>query len=324
MIKGPKFSIIIAVYNVENYLSQCLDSVVNQTLLDIEIICVNDGTKDHSRSVLEQYQKRDDRIQIVDKANGGLSSARNAGLRVAIGDYVVFLDSDDYLECGACERLYYEILEHRPDVIVFGTHIFPYYPWPDPWLINNLTTRTRAYNDGGMESLLRENGATPFVWRDCFKREFLSENNILFDEKIRFAEDLIFQFMAFPLARQVIFISDKLYHYRWNRAGSLMNNAARDPYQKYMHHINAMHAVADFWREKGFLEKYRQEFMAWTVSFMGWDLYNYQGHKKEELIRRLCRFWAKYELLNHTGKLSLKQKIYCTYFLKYCKKANKK
>ena len=97
MIKEPKFSIIIPVYNVENYLSECLDSVIKQTIMDLEIICVNDGTKDHSREILEEYQKQDARIQIIDKVNGGLSSARNAGLAAATGEYILFLDSDDYL-----------------------------------------------------------------------------------------------------------------------------------------------------------------------------------------------------------------------------------
>lgn len=320
MIKAPKFSIIIPVYNVENYLSQCLDSVINQTLLDIEIICVNDGTKDHSREVLEAYQKKDERIQIVDKANGGLSSARNAGLKAATGDYIVFLDSDDYLEHRACERLYYEVLEHRPDIIVFGSHIFPYYPWPDQWLIHNLTTRTVAYKDGGIKPLFNENGARPFVWRDCFKRRFLLKHELLFDENIRFAEDLIFQFMAFPLAKQVIFISDKLYHYRWSRSNSLMANAAKDPYQKYVHHINALYVIADFWKERGYLEQYKQEFMAWTVSFMGWDLYNYQGHAKNDLINRLREFWMSYGLQVYTKHLPVKDKVYYKYIMKYTDK----
>ena len=227
MIKAPKFSIIIPVYNVENYLSECLDSIVAQTILDLEIICVNDGTTDQSRKILAEYQRQDDRIRIIDKENGGLSSARNTGLKAATGDYVMFVDSDDFLEPRACERIYYEILEHRPDTIVFGTHIFPYYPWPTEWLIRNLTTRTTAYYNAGVQALLNENGATPFVWRDCFRREFLTTNELVFDETVRFGEDLIFQFEVFPNAKTIIFISDKLYHYRWSRPDSLMANVSQ-------------------------------------------------------------------------------------------------
>lgn len=122
---SPKFSIIIPIYNVEDYLSKCLDSVIEQTLMDIEIICVNDGSKDKSLNILQQYSNNDNRIRIISKENGGLSSARNAGLKVAKGDYICFLDSDDYAEPNLCERLYTEILEYKPDIIAFGANIFP-------------------------------------------------------------------------------------------------------------------------------------------------------------------------------------------------------
>ena len=88
-------SVIIPVYNVENYLRECLDSVINQSLDNIEIICVNDGSTDKSRDILSEYKNKDKRISILDKENGGLSSARNAGLKAAVGKYVFFLDSDD-------------------------------------------------------------------------------------------------------------------------------------------------------------------------------------------------------------------------------------
>ena len=317
MIKEPKFSIIIPVYNVENYLSECLDSVIKQTVIDLEIICVNDGTKDHSRAILEEYQKLDPRIQIIDKENGGLSSARNAGLMAATGEYILFLDSDDYLEECACERILYEILEHHPDIVVFGTHIFPYYPWPTKWHIRNLTTRTTAYWNDGVNALMNENGSTPFVWRDCFKREFLNEYHILFNDTVRYGEDIIFQFEAFPHAASVIFISDKLYHYRWSRAGSLMAAASKDMYKKYSYHIDAMQIIADYWKEHGLLDRYGNEFFAWTVSFIGWDLFDYSGEAKEILIKRACEFWDVFELGKYMSGLTAKNKVYYTYIRNY-------
>ena len=104
MVKRPKISVIIPIYNVEDYLNRCLESVVNQTLFDIEIIGVNDGTKDDSVAVIRKYMALDKRIQLVEKENGGLSSARNAGLEVATGELILFLDSDDYLCKGAFEK----------------------------------------------------------------------------------------------------------------------------------------------------------------------------------------------------------------------------
>lgn len=320
MIKGPKFSVIIPVYNVENYLSECLDSVINQSLFDIEIICVNDGSKDRSREILTEYQKRDSRILIIDKINGGLSSARNAGLKVATGDYIVFLDSDDYIALNTCERLYYEVLEHSPDIIVFGSHFFPGYTQNNPWLIQNLSVRNRNYTTGGLEPLLKENGAHPFVWRDCFRRDFLVKYNLFFEESARFAEDLIFQFSAFPLAKHVVFVSDKLYYYRSNRPNSLMDGAGKNLYQKYSYHIDALELIAEFWDKHDLLNKYNDEFMAWTIEFMGWDLYSYKGEGKKILIQRLCEFWIKNKMLNCKLKLSKKNGFYYKYIYKFYKK----
>lgn len=317
MTKEPKFSIIIPVYNVENYLSECLESVINQSLYDVEIICVNDGTKDRSREILTEYQKRDNRILIVDKENGGLSSARNAGLNIATGEYVVFLDSDDYVANNICERIYREILEYSPEIIVFGADSFPQYAERDPWLINNLATGNTIYRDCGVTALLEENGAYPFVWRNCYKRQFLIENELFFDEDVRFAEDLIFQFMAFPLAKQVVFISDKLYYYRANRQNSLMSNTRNNLYQKYIYHIEALDIIAGYWKKKDLLKYYSQEFMAWTVSFMGWDLYYYKGERKEELLERTCQFWKKYNLEKCASKIPSRNRVFYKYIYKH-------
>ena len=96
-----KFSIVIPVYNVEPYLPECLDSVLNQTLSDWEAVCVNDGSTDNSSVVLEDYASKDSRFRVITQPNGGLSAARNTGMKAALGDYVLFLDSDDWLEPNA-------------------------------------------------------------------------------------------------------------------------------------------------------------------------------------------------------------------------------
>ena len=128
MVKRPKVSIILPIYNVEDYLSRCLESLINQTLLDIEIIGVNDGSKDHSADILRQYMALDSRIQMIDKENGGTASARNAGLDAASGEMIFFLDPDDYVAKNACERIYEEHLSYGADIIVFGSTPFPEIP----------------------------------------------------------------------------------------------------------------------------------------------------------------------------------------------------
>ena len=313
MIKSPKFSIIIPVYNVEKYLSICLNSVIKQTLKDIEIICVNDGSKDNSADILELYKAKDSRIKVVEKQNGGLSSARNEGLKYAQGEYILFLDSDDYFQSNTCERLYQEVIERKPDIIVFGANLFPIYPAPEWWYVNNLSPKTGVYKGKPVHTLLHETGAYPFIWRDCIKRSFLEECKLEFNEVIKYAEDTIFQFCLFPFADCIVFISDHLYNYRWTREGSLMDNAAKDLGKKYSWHIEAVRIIAEYWKKKGLLNKYGEYFFDWSVSFTTWDLYKYKGPDKIELVNRLFSVWKDYDLLKYRNKLSLKQKFkfYC-------------
>ena len=320
MEKLPKFSIIIPVYNVEDYLSPCLDSVINQTLRDIEIICVDDGSRDNSLEILNIYKKCDRRITIISKDNGGLSSARNTGLKHAHGDYILFLDSDDCIALNTCERLYAEVLERRPEIIVFGAKIFPIYPYPDQWLFHNLSPRTTLYHQDSINALLNENGAYPFVWRDCFRRDFLEEHGLDFDETVRFAEDTIFQFFAFPFADDIVFIADKLYAYRWFRTSSLMHSASKNLATKYSCHITAISRIAEFWKEKGLLPKYGEAFFNWTLAFMGWDLRFFEGKEKPMLISSLCNLWFKYDLQDYYKKLPWKQRVNYYYLKRQMRK----
>jgi len=116
-IDKPRVSIIIPVFNVENYLKECLDSVVNQTLKDIEIICVNDGSTDGSLSILEEYKEKDERIKVISKLNGGYGHTMNVGMDAATGEYIGIVEPDDYIEPDMYEILYIEAVENDVDFI---------------------------------------------------------------------------------------------------------------------------------------------------------------------------------------------------------------
>ena len=117
--KAALLSVIIPVYNVEPYLEQCLDSVINQTYKNLEIICINDGSSDNSLKILEKYQKKDSRIKLINQKNKGLSEARNAGLDVAKGEYIAFVDSDDYLELNAYKEAMKVMLQDKNPLILY-------------------------------------------------------------------------------------------------------------------------------------------------------------------------------------------------------------
>ena len=134
----PAISVIVPIYNVEPYLSQCLDSIISQTLADIEIICVNDGSTDNSLQILQKYAAQDNRIKIINQPNQGLSAARNSGIDVATGEFIGFVDSDDYIAPDFYETLYTVAKKYKANIaasniIKFNQKqpvFYPLSPWP--------------------------------------------------------------------------------------------------------------------------------------------------------------------------------------------------
>ena len=240
----PIVSILVPVYNVSKYLRQCLDSLVNQTLSDIEIICVNDGSTDESGKILQEYAAVDSRIVVVNKANGGLPSARNAGLDVARGKYVGFVDGDDYVDSDMYRKMYNAAIANNADIVVCGGHLFPKEEKASQWLKDVLSPRDITYRAGGEEALYSERGAKPFLWRDLIKKQLIDEHNFRLDESIVVGEDQAFQFKVFPAAKRVTFISDKLYYYRYSRPESIMNEPQYKDYgARISKHVNMMASI---------------------------------------------------------------------------------
>ncbi len=270
MSKKPKFSIIVPVYNVEPYLSYCLNTIVEQTLRDIEIICVNDGSTDQSLKILQAYAREDDRIKIINKPNGGLSSARNAALPVAEGEYILFVDSDDMICKYTCDRLYREILQKAPDVIIFGTEIFPGAVMkPDRgWLEWTLAVNPVYYDKNCINALFWERASKPYVYNKCFKNSTLKKNKISFDEQIKFGEDMVFLFMVFSRISSVIYIPDKLYKYRYDREGSLMDQSRKDVEWKLKYHLKIMEKILKDWDEHGFIKGHEESLYIWCLEFI--------------------------------------------------------
>ncbi len=300
MIGCPvKVSVIVPVYNVEKYLSTCLTSCLNQTLYDIEIICVNDGSTDNSLNILKEFAEADNRIIILDKENGGLSSARNAGIKAASGNIVMFLDSDDYLSPNACERVWIETLQAPTDIIIFGTNIFPLKPEPSNWHHKVLTVKSRRYSQFTPQVLFGEMGAKPFVWRQAFAKKLFDEHGLFFNEDVKYGEDMVFQLEMFPHAEHFSFISDALYNYRWYREGSLMSSLREDIDKRIEQHLDFVKIITEYWEEQGWLELYGTEYVEWVLSFLVVDIKNKAVQKENEHFESLNEILVKYGLKKH-------------------------
>jgi len=264
-----RISVVVPVYNVEDYLDWCLESLRSQSLADIEIICVNDGSTDRSLEKLVQWAERDSRIKIVDKPNGGLSSARNAGIRAATSDYVCFLDSDDRFRPKACETMVQLFRQTGADVLTFGASCYPKGAG-NLWLKDVLSPRDVVYESFSPDILFAEK-SRPFVWRTACRRSLLIEKNILFDETLRFGEDQVFDFALYPRAGRVVLSSKKLYDYRVSREGSLMAGMRDDSGAKLLEHVNIVRQILTNWDEGGFLLQYPVDMISFALDFSLYD-----------------------------------------------------
>ena len=287
-----ELAVVVPVYNVEDYLEWCLDSIVAQTYKDIEVICVNDGTKDRSRDIAARYVEADPRFVIVDKPNGGLSSARNAGIRAATAPYVCFVDSDDRITPDACEKIMAAFEKTDADVITFGANCYPASAGYD-WLTTHLSPRDIEY-DGFSPDLIFKEMSRPYAWRTACKKSFLIENNLFFDENLLFGEDQAFHFAIYPRAPKTLLMSDKLYDYRVTREGSLMHSVYTDPMKKMAEHINIIKHIYDDWATAGFLKQYPNEMMAWTVEFALFAITTQDDPPRNELMDSLREVWLMY------------------------------
>lgn len=299
----PRMSVIVPVYNVERYLAACLDSIRGQSFRDIEIICVNDGSPDRSPALLRMAAAVDDRIKIVNKPNGGLSSARNAGLRVATGDYVLFVDSDDSLQRKACATIIKEFERSDAEIVTFGAYVVPKVV-ATRWLTRTLSPRKITY-EGFEPALLFRESSRPFVWRSAFSREFLLREQLEFDEQVAFGEDQVFYFAAYPVSRRTSLIRAKLYDYRVARSDSLMGSRFSAPKVMLAEHQHIAQTILKLWHERGWLETYRPHIYGFVLEFLGSDVITARGkfgaQMRTELAALLREFFGKGPWLNEVN-----------------------
>lgn len=210
-----KLSIIVPVYGVEKYIDKCLNSLVKQSLKEIEIIVVNDGTKDNSQKIIDKYVKKyPDKIKSYIKENGGQGSARNYGLKKATGEYIGYVDSDDFVEKDMYKKLYDKAKENNYDIVVCGN-----YNVSEDYQNKNIDAFINNYNTD-LENIFFGKMA---VWNKIYKRDILIKNKLEFKEKVWY-EDLAFTLKAIMNSNTFAFIDEPLYDYLI-REGSTMNNS---------------------------------------------------------------------------------------------------
>ncbi len=244
----PKLSIIIPVYNVEEYLKDCLNSVLKQRFTDYEVICINDGSTDNSLQILNEYKLKYPQIKIIDQENKGLSAARNKGIEKATGDYILFLDSDDWLVDNALEMLANAIVDE--DFIVFNGKRFiedSGVEEADMGVEEKELSGWGYYNKYALQS--RKFHFVCVVLR-AYKRSFLLNNNLFFEDGL-YHEDNLFTPIACYYAQKVKVIPDVLYVYRI-RKGSITTNQS---FKSLTDIIQVANKLSDFFIPKTDIDK---------------------------------------------------------------------
>ena len=303
-----EISVIIPVFNGEKYLNECLDSVVNQSFKDIEIICVNDGSTDASLKILKQYSNKDKRIKIISQENKGLGASRNIGLKKSCGKYIYFIDCDDYIDLKTLEKLYNNITSNDSDVVLFKYNTFK---------DNKVCKKNVQFK---INQIFGDTDYSNFTFTYCdvkkhvlnsaysaclklYKRELL---DFYFTEGVLF-EDILFHVKVMLKASKISFLNESLYYYRFN-TDSIINTA-----HNAFDILGVIGDVEAFLIDNNYYEEFKNEFIKFKIAQS--ILYIPSGG--DEYFNLVKCELMKIDINNNAKSLVLESKNYSDYMLKY-------
>ncbi len=298
-MNGRKVSVIIPVYNAAPFLNDCLSAILAQTLEEIEIICVNDGSTDDSLDILRKFEKKDSRIQVIDQKNQGAGAARNAGLAIAKGEYLSFLDADDFYEKNMLEESYLAAKKADADVCVFYADLFDnstgeYRPCTWAFRREYFQDQTpfdpREYPNN--ENIFRMFNGWP--WDKLFKREFIQREGLYY-QNLRTTNDMYFVFIALAKAERIVTLDKCLIHQRVEVKTSLSRTREKSWDCFYL----GLKAMYEELLRTGLYDTYKKAFLNWCVNFSLWQLSSMKG-KAHRKVYNLLRDTA-FEELNVTS-----------------------
>ena len=255
----PKVSVIVPIYNGEKFLRKCLDSIVNQTLKDIEIILVNDGSVDESYKICQEYAKKDHRIILRNQKNKGSANARNQGMKLASGQYIGFVDSDDFIDSTMFSKLYEKAKKYNADIVNCDCMRNE-----NDYIIENKVEKDLVYDKEMIDDFLLQSNTTTLLWFTCrniYRRSLLENNNIKYIEG-NIIEDSIFNLTALMSADIFYAVDAPLYHYMENPDSQVMSNSQPLLLEKLENVYNEKLSV---YQGKN-MEEFKQDLYNYTIS----------------------------------------------------------
>ncbi|MBR2589958.1 MAG: glycosyltransferase [Clostridia bacterium] len=272
----PLVSIIVPVYKVEAYLGKCVESLVNQTLEDIEIILVDDGSPDNCPAMCDAWAQRDSRVKVIHKENGGLSSARNAALQVCAGAYIGFVDSDDYVDATMFEKLYCSATDYDAQISICAHYTFSeqeqtehLLPLEESVYEKDAIVENFIFPLIGPDHNKKPVSIEGFVCRQLFRKDLI-ENTVFRSEKEFFAEDVVFDFDVYPKCSVLSVVNEPLYYYRYNEQ-SLSNRYRENVWNKLSALLTIKKTVMECF---GVAESEKRRLINETIKYIKFSLMN--------------------------------------------------
>lgn len=287
--KKVKVSVILPVYNVEKYLSKCLESLLNQTLTNIEIICINDGSEDNSAKILNEYQNKDQRIKIINQENHGAGYARNRGIEIARGEYLSFLDADDFFDENMLKLAYNEAIQHNADICIYNSYLYDNLSKTTE--INNFSIKKRflpekkVFNRSDINSNIFKN-IMGWAWDKLYKKSFILNNQLEFQD-LRTTNDMYFVYSSLLKAGRITILNKPLYYQRRNVTTSLSNSRELSWDCFYY----ALKKLKNELISMGIYEEYEQDFVNYALHSCLWNYNSLREPFAKELFEILRKEW---------------------------------
>ena len=297
-----ELSIIVPVYNVEKYITACLKSLTKQTFKNIEIICINDGSTDNSLEKLKKFSKQDSRIIVIDQPNKGVSASRNKGLLISKGEFIAFVDSDDFLDLNAYEKCMESFKKNNSDIVVYEYQLYPYQK-------RHLKLENHFYVNDSFSAIQNYN-INNALWNKVFRKSVIIKNNITFKEDMIYGEDDLFRLMTFTKAERIATITGVSYHYRRYRKGNTEENLSNE--KKLINDIKRSNYLIDYFIENKYFDYY-DYLLNFTLKETFYRIVNLNDYQKKKIYSETILNLCKNKLLNkvnnvvNTSRIILKQ-----------------
>ncbi len=280
-------SVIVPVYNAEKYIRECLDSIINQTYKDIEIICINDGSIDNSQSILEEYAQKDNRIKIISQDNKGVAFARNVGLKNAQGEYITFVDDDDLLDYNAYEQALVHI--HDADIVHFGIKVFGDSNYAHRFGDDNYyKIKYKGVKNLNKKVILNSDVS---ACNKIFKKSIIEQYNIAFPDGLNY-EDAEFYFKYVSCSKTAYYLDEYLYYYR--RSGDSIMSDTFAGTDKAIHHLYIIKNIFEFWVNNHFIYDNESLFVETFKCFFNFAYWNSKLDQRPKVLYVASEYAQKF------------------------------